>query len=218
VTIRRANITVPVASGTVLTVHGQKLGVVDLTTFSDGSGDQVRKQVKSVLAQGAKGIILDLRQNGGGLLEEAVNVASIFLSDGTVVSTEGRNQPRQVYVARGNAIAPRIPLVVLVDNGTASAAEIVTAALKDRGRAKVVGTRTYGKGVFQQLETLSNGGALDIVSGRWFRPDGGNVGGPGVTRGTGIQPDVSAALTAKSTRDHPLDVAESVLLGDLRQG
>jgi carboxyl-terminal processing protease len=215
VTVRRADIVVPVAQGQIATVHGTRLGIVQLTTFSDGSGDQVRAQVRSVLARGAKGIILDLRQNGGGLLQEAVNVASIFLADGTVVSTEGRDQPRQVYVAKGNPIAPRIPLVVLVDNGTASAAEIVTAALKDRGRAKVVGTRTYGKGVFQELETLSNGGALDIVSGRWFRPDGGNVGGPGVTRGTGIQPDVKAALRVKTGRDQPLDTAESTVLGEL---
>ncbi len=215
IVVRRANITVPVASGTVSRVHGTRLGIVELTTFSQGSGDQVRAQVRRVLRQGARGIVLDLRENGGGLLLEAVNVASIFLSDGTVVSTDGRSQPRQVYVARGNAIAPRIPLVVLVDNGTASAAEIVTAALQDRGRAKVVGTRTYGKGVFQQLQTLSNGGALEIVSGRWFTPGGRNVGGPGVTRGIGIRPDVTATLAPRGGQDRPLQVAERVLLGEL---
>ena len=98
-----------------------------------------------VLSTGARALVLDLRENGGGLLNEAVNVASIFIPDGTIVSTDGRSQPRQVYIAKGNALTTKLPLVVLVDSGTASAAEIVTGALKDRGRAKVVGTHTYGK-------------------------------------------------------------------------
>ncbi len=96
--------------------------------------------------------MLDLRDNGGGLLNEAVNVASIFIPDGTIVSTDGRSQPRQVYTATGGAIPGSIPVVVLVDQGTASASEIVTGALQDRHRAKVVGTHTYGKGVFQEIE------------------------------------------------------------------
>jgi carboxyl-terminal processing protease len=216
VTVRRADIVVPVADSSLVTTHGKRIGIVRLTSFTDGSGAAVRAQVKRVLGQGAQAILLDLRQNGGGLLEEAVNVASIFLSDGTVVSTEGRSQPRQVYVAKGDPLAPRLPVVVLVDSGTASAAEIVTGALQDRGRAKVVGTRTYGKGVFQELETLSNGGALDIVTGRWFEPSGRNIGGPGVTRGAGIQPNVAATLAPRSGTDRPLTVAERVLLGELR--
>ena len=143
-----------------------------------------------MLHAGAQALILDLRGNGGGLLDEAVKVASIFIPDGTIVSTDGRSQPRQVYVAKGDAIAPRIPMVVLVDRGTASAAEIVTGALKDRGRAKVVGTHTYGKGVFQEIETLPNGGALDITVGEYFTPSGRNLGGGGVREGAGIPPDV----------------------------
>ena len=116
-------------------------------------------------------MILDLRENGGGLLDEAVNVASIFIPDGTIVSTDGRNQPRQVYVAKGGAISTKIPVVVLVDRGTASAAEIVTGALQDRHRAEVVGTHTFGKGVFQEIQPLSNGGALDITVGEYFTPE-----------------------------------------------
>ena len=157
-----------------------KLGYVDLTSFTQGSGDEVRAQVRQVRRQGAKALILDLRENGGGLLEEAVNVASIFIPDGTIVSTDGRSQPRQVYMAKGNAIPTSIPLVVLVDHDTASAAEIVTGALQDRSRAKVVGTRTYGKGVFQEIQPLSNGGALDFTVGEYFTPNGQNLGGGGV--------------------------------------
>ncbi len=216
ITVMRARIAIPVSSSSMSTVRGLPIGIVSLTSFTDGSGAQVRSQVKSVLRRGARAIVLDLRENGGGLLEEAVNVASIFVSDGTIVSTEGRSQPRQVYVARGGAIAASIPVVVLVDEHTASAAEIVTGALRDRGRAKVVGTRTYGKGVFQELQTLPNGGALDIVTGRWFEPSGRNIGGPGVTRGTGITPDIHAALNAHGTQDGPLKVAEQVVAGEVR--
>ncbi len=133
-----------------------------------------------MLHQGAQALILDLRENGGGLLEEAVNTASIFIPNGTIVSTDGRAQPRQVYLAKGGAISTKIPMVVLVDHGTASAAEIVTGALQDRGRAKVVGTHTYGKGVFQEIDPLPNGGALDFTVGEYFTPNGHNLGGGGV--------------------------------------
>src|SRR6202042_2425232 len=162
------------------------------TSFTEGSGAEVRSQVQQVLHQGARALILDLRENGGGLLEEAVNVASIFIPDGTIVSTDGRAQPRQVYLAKGGAISTKIPMVVLVDSGTASAAEIVTGALQDRGRAKVVGTHTYGKGVFQEIEPLANGGALDFTVGEYFTPNGRNLGGGGVKQGKGIQPNVYA--------------------------
>ena len=151
-------------------------------------------------------------------MDEAVNVASIFISNGTIVSTYGRAQPRQVYLAKGNPLAPTTPMVVLVDGNTASAAEIVTGALKDRGRAKVVGTHTYGKGVFQEIQPLSNGGALDFTVGEYFTPNGQNLGGGGVRRGAGIQPNVYAPTPA-STRpgyDPALTVAERTVAAETR--
>jgi carboxyl-terminal processing protease len=216
VVITRANLVVPVASSDLLTYHGMKIGVVRLTSFTDGSSGELRLQVEKVLRAGAQALILDLRGNGGGLLDEAVKVASIFIPDGTIVSTDGRSQPRQVYVAKGNAIAPRIPMVVLVDRGTASASEIVTGALKDRGRAKVVGTHTYGKGVFQEIETLPNGGALDITVGEYFTPSGRNLGGGGVREGAGIQPDVYAAGTPHGAHDAALSAAEQTVAAEVR--
>jgi carboxyl-terminal processing protease len=214
--IVRADLVVPVASGTIVTYHGVKIGHVDLTSFTDGSGVEVRAEVNKVLHDGARALIVDLRENGGGLLQEAVNVASIFIPDGTIVSTAGRNQPRQVYVAKGGAISGSIPVVVLVDRGTASASEIVTGALKDRGRAKVVGTRTFGKGVFQEIQPLSNGGALDITVGEYFTPSGHNLGGGGVKEGVGIKPDVYAAENLRSSRDLALVVAERTVAAEVR--
>ena len=212
----RADITVPVASGNVVTYHGRKLGIVQLTSFTQGSGSELRGQVDKVLHAGAKALVLDLRENGGGLLEEGVNVASIFIPDGTIVSTAGRSQPRQVYMARGRAISTSIPLVVLVDHGTASAAEIVTAALQDRHRATVVGTHTYGKGVFQEIEPLPNGGALDFTVGEYFTPNGRNLGGGGVKRGAGVTPDVFANTNLRGRTDTALNVAERTVAAKLR--
>jgi carboxyl-terminal processing protease len=214
-TLVREDVVVPVADGTIATYHGVKLGVLTLTSFTDGSGAELRGQVDKVLHQGARALVLDLRENPGGLLNEAVNVASIFIPDGTIVSTAGRSQPRQVYVAKGGAISTSIPVVVLVDRGTASAAEIVTGALHDRGRAKVVGTHTYGKGVFQEIEPLPNGGALDFTVGEYFTPSGHNLGGGGVKEGAGIAPDIFAAGTPGASPDTALRVAERTVAGEV---
>jgi carboxyl-terminal processing protease len=219
VRVVRANVTVPVASGRVIDYNGTRIGYVALTSFTQGSGAQVRSDVNQVRREGAKAIILDLRENGGGLLDEGVNVASIFIPDGTIVSTDGRAQPRQVYMAKGGAIPTTVPLVVLVDHNTASAAEIVTGALQDRGRAKVVGTRTYGKGVFQEIEPLSNGGALDFTVGEYFTPNGHNLGGGGVKRGAGITPNVYAYTNFDKPHSHSdpaLQVAERTVAVELK--
>ena len=120
-----------------------------------------------------------------------------------------------MFEATGTSIDPKIPVVVLVDRASASASEIVTGALQDRDRARVVGTRTFGKGVFQEIRRLSNGGALDITVGEYFTPDGRNLGGGGVRQGAGIRPDVRAVDDAKTqNRDEALDVAvDTVLAG-----
>jgi carboxyl-terminal processing protease len=221
VKVKRAEVVEPVASSTILRYKGTKLGYIDFAQFTEGSGDQLRTQVRKVIKEGARGIILDLRDNPGGLVTQAINVASIFLRNGTIVSTRGRNQPTTVYTALGNAIAPTIPLVLVVDRGTASSAEIVTAALQQRGRAKVVGARTYGKGVFQESQTVDGGGILDITVGEFFTPDGKNLGGAGVaqgkdlTRGPGIKPNYYVPDNPDDPGPAALRKAESVLAGEL---
>jgi carboxyl-terminal processing protease len=217
VSMIRANLTVPVTKSQIVQYRDRKIGVVSLTSFTTDSGAAVREQVQKVLRQGAQAIILDLRENGGGLLEQAVNTASVFIPDGTIVSTAGRSQPRQVYLAKKqDTVAARIPLVVLVDHGTASAAEIVTGALQDRGRAKVVGTHTYGKGVFQEIQPLPNGGALDFTVGEYFTPSGRNLGGGGVRRGAGITPNIYASTNLRAKTDTALAAAERVVAREIR--
>jgi carboxyl-terminal processing protease len=193
VKITRATISEPVVTSVTRVVRGHKLGVVALATFSPGAHGEVREAVERELREGARGIVLDLRANGGGLVEEARLIASIFIPKGTIVTTRGRAQPNETLSAAGDAISTSIPLVVLVDGNTASASEIVTAALQDHRRATVVGTHTFGKGVFQEEEPLSNGGALDITVGEYFTPNGRNLGGGGVKQGAGITPEVPVA-------------------------
>jgi carboxyl-terminal processing protease len=213
--ITRAVISEPVVASLTKVIHGVKLGVVALATFSPGAHGEVREGVEHELHQGARGILLDLRGNGGGLVEEAQLIASIFVAKGAIVSMRGRTQPSQTLTATGDAISPGIPVVVLVDSNTASAAEIVTAALQDHGRASVVGTHTFGKGVFQDEQELSNGGALDITVGEYFTPNGRNLGGGGVKEGAGITPEVLLSKKVVDT-NRGLEVALSTLASKVR--
>ena len=212
-TITRADVTVPVAASKLVHYKGKALGYLEFTQFTEGSAAELRVQVQKMLKAGAKGLILDLRDNPGGLLAQAVGVASLFIKDGTIVTTRGRAQPTTVYTALGDAIATKIPMVVLVNRSSASSAEIVTGALKDRGRAKVVGTHTYGKGVFQQLMPLPAGAFLDITVGEYYTPNGHNLGGGGVKEGKGITPNVYVNPNGKGPS--ALTVAEQTVAAEI---
>ena len=216
VTLTRATISEPVVASLTRTVHGIRLGVVALATFSAGAHAEVREAVEQELHNAhARGIVFDLRSNGGGLVEEARLIASIFLPRGAVVvTTRGRTQPTQTLRAAGDPIPASVPVVVLVDRNTASASEIVTAALQDHRRATVVGTHTFGKGVFQEEQPLSNGGALDITVGEYFTPNGRNLGGGGVREGAGITPEVAVPRGVDSP--HGLAVALQTLAAKVR--
>jgi carboxyl-terminal processing protease len=211
-TITRSTVSVPVVASEMDRAGSCKAGVVRLAQFSSGAHAELYAALKREQKRGAKAFVLDLRGNGGGLVSEAQLVASAFLRSGKIVTTKGRSVPERTLSATGDAVVPTQPLVVLVDKGTASASEIVTGALQDHKRAKVVGERTFGKGVFQQVIELSNGGALDITAGQYFTPNGRNLGGRGVTTGSGIQPDVKATDDPKTAkRDEGLDRALAVL-------
>jgi carboxyl-terminal processing protease len=139
-----------------------------------------------------------------------VLVSSIFIEDGEIVSVRGRSRPERTEDAEGDAIDEDIPVVVLVDGGSASASEIVTGALRDRGRATVVGTNTFGKGLVQEVEPLSNGGYLDLTVANYYLPSGKTIGMGG------LKPDVRAVDKPKTTkRDEALPVALDVLLEKL---
>ncbi|MCX6369963.1 MAG: S41 family peptidase, partial [Solirubrobacterales bacterium] len=159
----RRPISVPVVASLMKTVCGKKIGIVALSSFTSGAHAEVYAALNKLKKQGAQAYIFDLRNNGGGLVDEAQLIASAFIAEGPIVTTRGRNVPTRTLDATGNPVVPTAPLVVLTNGGTASASEIVAGALQDVGRATLVGEKTFGKGVFQQVIELSNGGALDIT-------------------------------------------------------
>jgi carboxyl-terminal processing protease len=206
VKLKRARIEVPVVEGRLAERGGRKLAHVELLGFSEGAHGELRQEIDDLRERGAEGVLLDLRGNPGGLLREAVLVSSVFIEDGRIVSTKGRTKPERVFEAEGDAIDGSIPVVVLVDNGSASASEIVTGALRDRRRATVVGRRTFGKGVFQEVEELSNGALLDLTVGSYYLPGGENISDKGIT------PEVPARDKPRTKRDEALPVALRQLL------
>jgi carboxyl-terminal processing protease len=205
-TLTRKRVRVPIVDGALVKRDGAKLGVVRLASFTSGAHGLLRREVDKLLKQGAEGLVLDLRGNPGGLLSEGVLVSSIFIEDGKIVSVRGRSRPEQTQSAQGDAIAEDVPVVVLVDGGSASASEIVTGALRDRHRATVVGVNTFGKGLVQEVEELSNGGVLDLTVANYYLP-----GGETITK-RGIKPDVRAKDDPKTLRDEALPVALDALL------
>ncbi|HKH64298.1 MAG TPA: S41 family peptidase [Solirubrobacterales bacterium] len=209
-TLTRAEVTLPNTSARVEEVGGRRLGLVRLLSFSEGAHGQLAGAVKKVEKEGAEGIVVDLRHNPGGLLDEAVLTASLFLpEDEVVVSTDSRTQGKTVHKTTGGRITS-LPLVVLIDGGTASAAEILAAALADDGGAEVVGTRSFGKGVFQEEQSLSNGGALKLTVGEYFTPEGVNL-----AESHGIHPDVKAQDDPKTKADEAEQRAFEVLAGQV---
>jgi carboxyl-terminal processing protease len=204
ITLRRAEVRVPAVQGELRRLDGDRVAYVRLAGFSEGAHGELRHELERLYGRGALGLVLDLRGNGGGLLNEAVLTASVFIEEGVIVTTEGRAQPRQDYTAVGGALDPQ-PTVVLIDRNTASAAEILAAALGERGLATLVGTRTFGKGTFQEVIELENGGAVDLTVGEYLTADGTSLAGEG------IQPAVRARDRRGTERDEALNRALAVL-------
>lgn len=197
VTLTRTTFTTPDVS--VERLRGN-IARVAVTAFSRGVGGDVARALEADGGSPAGGVILDLRDNPGGLLDEAVSVASVFLDGGPVVSYERRGRPPETLEAfTGGDVAT--PLVVLVNPSTASAAEVVVAALQDRNRAVVVGTRTYGKGSVQEPSTLSDGSALELTVGRYLTPAGRSLDGVGVEPDVVVPPGEPAEVAERRAID-----------------
>lgn len=175
------------------------VGYIRLTQFTQNSDSLVRAAIEELTKEGAASFVLDLRDNPGGYLTKAVDVASLFIKSGVVVAIETveANTTKQ---ASGD-VATDAPMVVLVNEDTAGAAEVLAAALRDTGRATLVGTTTMGKGSVQVIKPLSFGGALRYTAARYKSPDGYSIDG------LGVSPDVSVALREGSQGDNQLDVA-----------
>ncbi len=217
VALRRQVIDSPIVLSAVSRFHNLAVGVIALPTFDVvGIHGQVAQALQSLMRHHVKAIVLDLRNNPGGLVTEAQLIASMFIARGKIVTTRGRAQAPVTLYATGHPLAPKLPMAVLVNGGTASAAEIVSGALQDHHRAVIVGTHTYGKGVFQELRPLSNGGAIDITVGQYFLPSGRNLGAGGFKLGAGITPNVTVAASPTATADPQLQAALRLLAAKSR--
>ena len=203
--LKRASVNLPVARGHIAHAGPTKVGYVRFATFSSGSHGELASAIERLDQKGAKGLVLDLRGNPGGQLNESVLAASLFLKKGQrVVSTRSRTQGTKVYDAVGDQL-PKMPIVVLIDHNTASAAEILSSALAEHHVATTVGTRSFGKGTFQEVIRLDGGGALDLTVGRYFTANGTSLLGKGIT------PDVKVKNKKGTKQDEQLQKALSVL-------
>jgi carboxyl-terminal processing protease len=187
VSIARAQIELPSVSYTLNQEQGSKVGYIKLDEFSSHAAEQMQKAIQDLSAKQASGFILDLRGNPGGLLFSSVEIARMWMEKGAIVSTLDRQGGNEKFSANGNALTD-LPLVILVDGYSASASEILTGALKENQRAKVVGSRTYGKGTVQSVHSLSDGSGLAVTIAHYYTPSGTDI------NKKGIAPDITVDL------------------------
>jgi carboxyl-terminal processing protease len=171
---KRAVIHVPAVPFSMIV--GDHIGYIPLQTFNENTADEVQAAASKLVAEGAKGLVLDLRDNGGGIVEQSLAVASLFLKDNQpIVNVRGRNTPDEIARASSGHLPAQPPLVILTDGNTASASEIVAGALQDHDRALVLGTTSFGKGLVQSVFPLDGGYALKITTGKWYTPSGRSI-------------------------------------------
>jgi carboxyl-terminal processing protease len=207
VDVVRAEIEIPVVEYELL---DDGIAYLKINNFHAPAPDQVHEALVALLAQEPKGLVIDLRDDPGGLLTASVDVASEFIAEGVIVTERGSNGLEEEHVARGGGLAAEMPLVVLVNGGSASASEIVAGAIRDHGRGILIGEATLGKGAVQSPLDLSDGSHLRLTIAQWFTPNGQLI------EGEGLAPDIEIALTEEDlaeARDPQLDRAISYLLG-----
>ncbi len=182
--------------------------VITITNFNNDTSGLFKQAAQEAVEKNPKGIILDLRNNPGGYLETAIDVASEWIDQGVIVTEQFNTEKKNEYLNRGRARLKDFPTVVLVNQGSASASEIVSGALKDDGKATIVGMKTFGKGSVQTLEELKDGSSVKITVAKWLTPKGYNI------NEQGIEPDVKVDLTAddyNKSKDPQMDKAVELL-------
>jgi carboxyl-terminal processing protease len=209
-TIVRREIEVPPISFRLISAKKEKLAYIRVFSFPAGTAERVKQATSQLIERGVGGAIIDLRDNPGGLLSQAVDVASVYIEDGIVCRTDGLHEEEHEYRVTGVATHPGLPLVVLVNGGSASAAEIVAGALVDHDRATLVGEQTYGKASVQTIAPLEAGGALKLTTAKYLTPAGADI------TGVGLEPSVVAADDPLTQRDEALRIAQRTLTETVR--
>ena len=186
------------------------IGYLKLTQFKHSTNDEARSAVREMLKQGMRALILDLRNNGGGLLDASVKISSMFLKDGMIVETRGRAERfNERYNVDKSLYLTNIPMVVLINGGSASASEIVAGALNDRGRAKLIGEKSFGKGSVQTLFPLTDGSGLYVTIARYYTPSGK------VIDHVGLSPDIE--VKGEPDRDKAKDLQLQRAITELKK-
>ena len=185
----------------------KNLGYIRLKSFNENSDKQFLKTVKDFEKSKIKGYVLDLRNNPGGLLTQAINITDYFLDDGEIVSTKGRrvSETRKFFARKGDEIKGK-PIVVLINNGSASASEIFAGALKDHKRAIILGENSYGKGSVQSIIPLRNGGGMRLTISKYYLPSGKSISEVGVTPDIFVEEEGDDFLI-NSEKDNQLNYA-----------
>jgi carboxyl-terminal processing protease len=209
-TVIRREIDVPPLSSRVIATKNRKVAYIRLFSFPAATAERLGQTMTQLVDRGVTGAIIDLRDNPGGLLSQAVDVSSLFIRDGIVCRTDGLHEEEHEYRVTGTSTHPGLPLVVLVNGGSASAAEIVAGALVDHDRAVLVGERTYGKASVQTLVPLLGGGALKLTTAKYLTPAGADI------TSVGLEPSVLGADDPLTERDEGLQAARRTLLEILR--
>jgi carboxyl-terminal processing protease len=204
--VARASVTPPEVTSRML---AGGVGYVALRTFGERAGDEVRSALRRLEGDGARALVFDLRGDGGGYEAEAVAVAANFIPRGPIVAVQENHGKRRVGQADGKALPAR-PLAVLVNHDSASGSELVAGAIQDRGAGKIVGTRTFGKGLVQTMVPLPDGSALKVTSAKYFTPNGRDIDGVGITPDILVDEPADAALGVPG-RDPQLDRALVIL-------
>jgi carboxyl-terminal processing protease len=206
VEIERALIELPAIESRMLE---DNIGYVRLSEFGEVATSELRETLRELGANDLDGLVFDLRGNRGGFLSVAVEVTSQFVGDGPILIERFKDGRERRYPAQSGGLALDVPLVVLVDGGSASASEIAAGAIQDTGRGVLIGTKTLGKGSIQMVHSLSDGSELRVTFARWFTPDGRGI------HGEGLEPDIEVELTEEdllAERDPQLDRAIEVLM------
>lgn len=207
--IRRDDITVPSTEYETKADPRGDIGYLAINQFGDETIGEIRTILSGIDASKLKGFIVDLRYNGGGYLDGAVDLVSMFQKQGMVVEVAGRGNDSEKHYVTGRPVLPDIPLVVLVNEGSASASEITAGALQDSGRATIVGVKSFGKGTVQEIIDLSGGTSLRVTIAHWLTPNGRNLSKEGV------MPDIIVERTREdflADKDPQLDAAMNELL------
>jgi carboxyl-terminal processing protease len=191
----------------------QEIGYLRLRAFNENSSDQLKKEIKKLEKNNIVGYVFDLRNNPGGLLSQAIKVSDFFLNDGEIVSTKGRKnrENRKFFAKKGDKIKGK-PLIVLINNGSASASEIVAGALKDHKRAILLGEKTYGKGSVQSIIPLKNRGAIRLTISKYYLPSGKSISNVGVVPDIQIE-EKGEEFVINSTTDNQLNYAIDLFSG-----